>query len=345
MLGRIKKEAILSQLMILLCLFGLCALPCYGGVIFEDNFDSQADWNTDLAKNGDGCYLPCSDAPANWSYYRETPGSGTWTNPVGSIRRVPANLPDHTNGTGKAYIVYNQSHPVDNWPGDSILGKILLQDYPELYFRIWIRTQANWQSASSATSKVVRVSHYDGIGNVFENFSTGSQAPILLWFFGADYLGRGAHALGFRCSPQSSYYYCTAAGVPSYQLTDTLEAWGSGGPTGYFADTQWHRYDFRVKMNDPGSNNGVTEWWYDGVLMDHHTDVQFKASSGSSAAMGWNNFSIGGNSDNSYATQGDQWYAIDDVVVSTTPIPDNYVIGGGGADTTPPTAPRGIRIR
>ncbi|BDV43066.1 hypothetical protein GURASL_19890 [Geotalea uraniireducens] len=66
------------------------------------------------------------------------------------------------------------------------------------------------------------------------------------------------------------------------------------------------------------------EWWYDGKLVERRTNVQW-LSEGSSS-VGWNSFAIGGNSNNTFLPLADQWYAIDDVVISTTPIPQYYKI-------------------
>ena len=81
-------------------------------------------------------------------------------------------------------------------------------------------------------------------------------------------------------------------------------------------------------MNDVGSANGVLEWWYDGTLVQSYADIIWKEPT-SSAATGWNNVWFGGNSNNAFGTNLEQWYAIDDIVVSTTPIPATYVIGSG----------------
>jgi hypothetical protein len=291
-------------------------------VIFQESFDSQADWNANGSKDGVECTNPCSDAPANWTNYRIMPGSGTWTNPVGSIRRLPGNLPDHNSSSGKAFIVYNQSHPGDNWPGDAILSKTLSQDYPELYIRLYMRTQPGWQWVAGAQSKFVRALHYDGSGNIFQFFSGGNSCPIFVWDLAAS-SSASQYLTAYRCDPQSSNYYCTGSGVPSFQLNDIFYTWsGSRAPTsaGMYADTNWHRYELHVKMNTIGSNNGVMEWWWDGTLMESRTNVQWKAS-GSSSGIGWNTVSIGGNSNNSFSQKGDQWYAIDDISISTsTPV-------------------------
>ena len=302
------------QILTICTLFALlCSVQgAYSGTIFQENFDSHSDWNADGSKDGVECTSPCSSAPEGWTNYRIMPGSGSWSNPPGSIQRLPGNLPDHTTGNGKAYIVYNESHPVDNWPGDAIISKTFDQDYSELYVRLWIRTQANWQTVSGAQSKFFRVLHYDKTGNIFQFFSAGNSCPLFVW----DLAVRGSdtsYLTAYRCDPQSSNYYCTASGVPSYQLNDTFYYWpnGSKAPTasGMYADTKWHRLDYHFKMNDIGKNNGIMEWSYDGVLMESRVDVQWK-SSGSSSSVGWNTFMVGGNSNNSFADKADQWYAI-----------------------------------
>ncbi|CAH2031411.1 Ig-like domain-containing protein [Trichlorobacter ammonificans] len=334
----VLKQKLLTYLLTLSCLV-LTAIPSHAGVIFEESFDAQADWNVNNIYKTE-CAGTCTTAPANWSNYRTVPGTSALTNPTGSIRKLPGSLPDRS-GSGKAYIVYNQSVAGVNWPGDSTLVKVLPQDYPELYVRLWIKTQANWKTVANAQSKVFRTYHWDRSGNLFQFFSSGTVNPAYIWDWSTNGSNNASYMDAYRCDPQETNYYCTAGGVPSYQLNDYFYAWGSGGATTKYADGQWHRYDFHLKMNDIGKNNGVMEWWWDGVLMESRTDVQWKGASGSSASIGWNTVSIGGNSNNTFSgsTPADQWYAIDDLVVSTTPIPADYAIGGGSSSTADTTAP------
>lgn len=338
MLVSTRNKRILAHAVTVSCLL-LAALPCYAGVVFEESFNSQADWNVNNTYTTE-CAGDCTTAPTNWSNYRTVPGTSALTNPTGSIQKLPGALPDHGAGSGKAYIIYNQSVAGVNWPGDSTLVKTLSQDYPEIYVRMWIRTQANWKTVASAQSKVFRSYHWDRTGNVFEFFSTGTVNPAYIWDWSTNSSNNASFMDAYRCDPQETNYYCTASGVPAYQLNDYFYAWGSGGATTKYADAQWHRYDFHLKMNDIGKNNGIMEWWWDGTLMESRTDAQWKAASGSSSAVGWNTIAIGGNSNNTFSgsTPADQWYAIDDLVVSTTAIPADYVIGGGTTvDTTAPT--------
>ena len=64
-----------------------------------------------------------------------------------------------------------------------------------------------------------------------------------------------------------------------------------------------------------------------------------------STAPGFTHVMFGGNSDNPWANPGEQWYAIDDIVISTTDIPDNYIPGAGQPDTIPPATPKNLTIR
>ena len=341
------KTNIGIMLSLIVTLFFVTSLPVYGAVVFETNFDANADWNVNRQYQGNECVDPCTTAPTNWTNYRFIDGTGTWTNPTGSIRALPGSQVDHTTGTvsGKAYIVYNQSHPVDNWPGDSELMRKLGAEYDEIYLRLYMRTQASWKSVGSASSKVFRVQHNDGTGNIFQNFADGNNAPIALMLLGqmsdsSSYPNTAAYIPAMRCDPQASVYYCPLSpswmqnDISSYINTSTHPA-----ITSSWGDAGWHRWDLHLKMNTVGSNNGVYEVWLDGKLLVSHTDAQWR-SAGSSSGVGWNLLSLGGNSNNSFATQGDQWYAIDDVVVSTTAIPADYVIGG--TKVIPPANLKGI---
>ncbi|WP_281999185.1 Ig-like domain-containing protein [Geotalea uraniireducens] len=327
---------------VILCVIGIFAYSCYGAVVFEDNFDSQTDWNVNGQYEGSECSVSSctsSSYPANWNFYRTVPGS-TGLNPVASIRRLPGNLADHTSGSGKAYIVYNESVSGVNWPGDGIIGKYFgsTANYNELYIRFWLRTQSGWQSATSAQSKIFRVTHWRGTSNIFQ--WAAESSPTYFWDFGTSSSASASYLPAYRCDQSPTDYYCVnLASSNNYQKNDYLYVWGSGGPTSKFADTQWHRYDYHIKMNDPGQNNGILEWSFDGNIVESHNDVVWKEAS-STSSLGWNAFALGGNSNNTFSsTPTDQWYAVDDLVVSTTAIPDSYTIGGTSTttDTTAPT--------
>jgi hypothetical protein len=146
----------------------------------------------------------------------------------------------------------------------------------------------------------------------------------------------------FRSDPQETCY-----SSPDGSASD--ESFGSGlnfNSDGQMGDGNWHRLDFYIKMNTnlngTWQSDGVLEFWYDGKLK-YSIKTKKWICSGDDTTIGWNMVAIGGNAFNNYsdpANRDEQWYAIDDIVVSTTPIPDGYVIG----QTPRPAAPTGLKV-
>lgn len=103
-------------------------------------------------------------------------------------------------------------------------------------------------------------------------------------------------------------------------------------------DDKWYSHEIRIKLNSPGNNDGIIQYWFDGVLEKNYTDINFGMDS--SQPLGIHKFGVGiGNCDNPPWDQ-TEWSAIafDDVVVST-----NY-IGPISSDTTPPAPPTGVTV-
>jgi hypothetical protein len=347
----IKFRNIMSCLpTVLLWLLVLQALSCSSdnvqpsaaGIIFRENFNGQSNWNINNEYAGQEVSPPTTKAPPDWSFFRSVPGAGGMS-PCVAIRPLPDGSADRSGGAGKSLVVYNESVSGANWPGDGILGKYFgaTANYPELYVSFWLRTQAGWQTVAGAQSKIFRVMHWDGGDAIFQFFPSGQSAPIYLWdlaTMGSSSSGanKASYQSAYRGDPQGSNYYLNNGGQ-WYQtvdlffgwngkvgttLSDTVfRPWVNPGDPGIYADGQWHRYDFHLKLNDIGSANGIMEFSYDGVLKESHYDVVWKTA-GSRAELGWNCIAFGGNSNNTFsATPAEQWFAIDDIVVATAPIP------------------------
>jgi hypothetical protein len=335
--------------------FILAPMISHAEVIFEDNFDSTPDWNTRGENNRDcGSWSNgtnnCTSAPANWTnYYILSPHGG-------SIEPVPDGTADHTGGTARK--VYLAKYTNVMYSGGAELVKVFPNNYPELYFRFWAKAQPGWQQATTSSLKFSRLVHFDKTGSAFTYFSSGYSAPMAGFNWSSNesyYPGRSLHIPWYRCDPQATVYQAcggsytdTIGGMPVRSRDTDYQFYTT--PSGYFtasgnpADGQWHRYDFYVKMNtSTSSSDGIYKIWYDGTLIRNDTTVRW-AQSGSDGISGWNSITLGGNSDNQVSTSS-EWIAYDDVVASTTPIPDNYVIGGGTADTTPPAPPTGLTPR
>ena len=98
--------------------------------------------------------------------------------------------------------------------------------------------------------------------------------------------------------------------------------WNLGGQR-YFSRGRWHTVETRVRLNTPGSDNGVVEGWIDGVRVANYRDIPFRPSTspGSSTRIESLYFSTfhGGNS-SIWAPNVDCYADFDDVVISTSPI-------------------------
>ena len=323
------KSLVVSMTLVFVVLFGVnCALA---QVVFEENFDGQPDW-WPTARQSSCIPSSCiSGVPSNWTYWRN---DELWT-PFGvsptlgsnpSIQITPFN---HYGATGKAFTVWNESNngaSGDGWGADGILAKRLDQDYKEIFVQIKIKFQPDFKfwKAGQAQSliKLFRIYHYDGTGSPFTFFTNGFSAPIYIMDVQRDEYGtKSAHAI--RIDPQETQYssylwpYQRFVGSPQFESS--------------IGDGNWHTLSWQAKINSAlDATDGVIKFWMDGVLQAEKTDIPF-LKTGSNMSIGWNVVAIGGNSLNLFsdvANKAEQWYAIDDVVVSTTPIPVGYVIGG-----------------
>jgi hypothetical protein len=337
-------------------------------VLFEDNFDSQPDWSLTQYNLGQhpygvpyACYSPdysnCTPLSIWNVYYNgdshcvDVGGPGHNTLNVNSL--------SPWGGVGKSFIHWEES--CDPYfrsqleDSDGVLGISLGDYYPEIYLRFYIMFQPGFQWRSIAMSepeggysfKLARVNAHCGVGSFFDGvLNTGRTCnyPTAVSNIGV-YGTNFQYASSYRCK---NNVWCM--GTPSYNADVKGEFsmdWQIPGPwTTTLGDGQWHVMEFYWKMNDPGQYNGRHMYWIDGVLeYDSATrgGIPFydDGSLGADPEFGWSFVSIGGNNNNRWTenctgTGCEQWYSIDDVVVSTQYIDPNYVIGNSTPDTTPP---------
>ncbi|OFZ19069.1 MAG: hypothetical protein A2X94_09965 [Bdellovibrionales bacterium GWB1_55_8] len=318
--------------------------------IFSDNFDLQMDWQPRPATNDvspagasaacDFNTVNCSwSVPIGWSAFRST---GLWWGPIYQDTLRISNQ-EGRGGIGKAFVVYNESNngaSGDGWGADGQLTKLLNQDYEGAFARVWIKTQTGWKwpATNDMLIKMFRMYHFDRAGSFYTFFSSGKSCPIALWDFkhSNTYGTRGMNA--FRGDPQETRYYMDGDSGTDYLLKagdSSIEP----NDLGMLADGQWHSLEFYAKMNSYNATNetwnadGIYQVWNDGELKFSRSNILWK-STGSDPSIGWNTIGLGGNAFNSYsdpATHGEQWYAMDDFVVS-----DHY--------SGPPAMPTNVAV-
>jgi chitinase len=353
-------------------LFVFCVLlsgVSYSAVVFETTFDNVPTWNPNaydacwqtigIEGGGNACTKsPWSgtwvDANTIWNDYRVLgPQCSTiYASHIGSASDITA-LKSNANftpygSTGKSYVHFYE--PCMSGSGgfgsDGLLGVYFGKDtgYSELYVQMKVRFQPGFLFANGSLQKLIHIAHFDetvsqGVLQAYNWFKVGSAAPNSPDYVGAIYTNTTYHPYpqfqmgwvppdGSQCTSQN------CSGAPVYPAATNM------------ADGNWHTIMWHLKLNTAaGVANGIAEAFLDGALVVSWTAVPWtQNNTPTSVRWGFNRVVIGGNSDNIFGTADGrtQWYAVDDLVVSTTPIPSNYVLGGGSTPTL--GAPQNLKV-
>jgi len=346
------SKSSLTQLLGMFVVLTILIIPgySYSEILFEDNFDNQPDWSPAQPTASFECDSDsCTTAPIGWSAYR-IGGLGTCSEAGKNTLNINGLHP--RGGSGKSFLFWNEpcASPSGGWGSDGILVKVLPHGYSELYLRFYIKFQPGWKwmtgGSGSPQQKFARIMHNWG-GNNFLNFEGGQNHPI--WFGDLVKWNNGNADLAYRTSYRYENTYYPSKATPPHSGNDNIY-FGTGnyggtgtdfGDPGMLGDGDWHCLEFYVKMNSaPGVPDGVHKAWLDGNLIFETTDLAW-ADNGATGAL-WNQVMIGGNNYN-YYDGGEQWYAIDDVVISTTYVGPDYVVGSQ-PDSLPPASPRHTKV-
>lgn len=311
----------------------------------------------------------CSTCPNGQAKYRGYYiAASSWNNYKGN-NTLSISARNARGGTGKALTFWME--PIDTtkcdggtkWCSDGQISVSLPKSYNELYMRFYIKFQPNWvwDSDEAASEKFFRVTHNRELPGVpLYRFGTnGNHFPAYFFDLGDSTIW-GIRGIKFKMHPRfQSTYHLGSTPTPNYLIAnDFAEAYVSGG-TGtngyklfreYIGDGEWHSFEFHVKGNSGiGVEDGIMEMWVDGVRIFSQTNVSWADSQYNSSCVncfnpprgfvGWNWVSFGGNMLNRVYPDGtyvEQWYAIDDIVIATSYVGPNYVIGA------PPAPPKGV---
>lgn len=189
------------------------------------------------------------------------------------------------------------------------------QNYREIYYRVWMKTQSGWSGNPTKFSRATIFSASDW-----------SQAMI------AHVWGNNGNLLAIdpvRCTDTAGNAVCV--GYNNFAHMTWLGA--IDGKTAVYDSAhsnQWHCIESHVKLNDAGQSNGVQEFWIDGNLEARSSNLNFVASY---SAYGINAVFLE-NYWNSGASQTEKRY-LDNFVVSTERI---------GCSDNPLLPPTGLRI-
>ena len=236
-------------------------------------------------------------------------------------------------GSGKALTFYDESCVNYFEDSDGNVGKDLGTVYNEIYIRFYIRFQQNYRWGTAASDapqhKLMHVQYHYGSGTPWSYFGNDANKPLAVPGL-KYYQGNVWYYVNYRCEED---YYCQGSPKYSFDVTGDHDHINLGPWTTVLGDNQWHLMEFYFKMNtNTGSvfnADGIHRFWLDGNLKFEATNIPWSDNgSTQSPRRGWNYVSWGGNNNNRWTTSCsgtscEQWYAVDDVVVSTAYVGPN----------------------
>lgn len=354
-------------------------------VIFKESFDAQSDWtSTKYSDNKYQAVWFGNVLPDDWDSHYQA-GYYNPPSAHDSLEILAENSDKARGGQGKAAVNWREHHINPNfskeWKSNSALGIHLDKfggGFEQLYVEFWIAFDPNWTSTTAA-SKVFRIFSWDEEGDFWQAFEGGSQGPLFLWDYAYDGTYGVRNKLGFRGGPHGENYKMSSSDVSGLprellnlgdmsanftsdleegaELTDkvsgsTLQSSGVVSHEQVFGPSgTWTKVAFFVKMNSaPGVQDGVFRQWVDDELILETTQIKWVGENSENKMVKWNAIAIGGNDywiNGGYTNdqQREEWYAIDDLLVSTDiPVNGSYSDSNGSTDTSIPNPPHSVTI-
>jgi hypothetical protein len=336
-LNRLNKNWMTNSfIMGIISLFVLSANPLTAGVIFEDDFNAWSDYTFTQTVTSESCSSPCSSIPAKWWGVRS---QGTVLDP----NTKNTIYIESTNArSGKCFTHWQEANiNSGGWQSGGTLSTVFNYQ-SEVYARAYYKFQPDWRwwqnGGNSPMLKMLRIVNYESDdaapwSDATGSFETLTRPRIILQLVRWN---KGLSPVGFNFSIK---YSDDTNG--SGDWTENIQNPKGGGDCiwsepGCPGDGNWHSWELYVKLNNPaGVANGELKFWYDGILVSTKKNLNWITSGSiTDTTSMWNSVSIGGNDFNPYSDNAEQWYAIDDLVISTT-----YIGPDGFSDKIPPDKP------
>ncbi|SHK46083.1 hypothetical protein SAMN05216369_2144 [Marinobacter antarcticus] len=314
-------------------------------VIFEDNFDDQPDWTSGMytteqvQRAVDGDVIPegyfSARQEANWA-----PSTG-YPDKHEVIEILASNADKARGGTGKSFVGWRKSYDEGwkNWASESILMKYFPEGYDELYVEFWVSFSPDWTrtytgGASKNTTKLFRISSWNGKPSEYNGFPGGNLGPIALWDYSLnDYgvrlknsLRGGPHGDNYKFAVEDikdigGYISSGSSGDFNLNFSGLLEGMGPNNTqpiiedrlNGGFITTStpgsithdqiygpgksWTKMGFYVKMNSaPNATDGIYRQWMNDKQIFRSTKIPWiRSSATENENAKWNLVVIGGN--------------------------------------------------
>lgn len=314
-----------------------------GELLFADDFQDQPDWHSGMSINDlDGDGIPdriqrsaTHTMPNGWFACYQAPD---WAPSVGyPDRREVINIlaSDAAEwampGYSKCCLMTRDSEQ-NIWNSDSTLMHRLETPQDEVYCEFWIKFGPNWTWDQNSSSKLFRISCWNGQESLFRYFSDGNHGPIAIWNWNRTAYGVRM-LLTFRGGPYGDNYSMTNDRMENVSFTPGSPSgainlpWTTGrvgeGPNGTTAQlpdlvnggflstsssdiithpqlfgTQWNKIGFYVKMQSAVNvADGQFAFWLNDKRVWCRKQVNWCPTgiNGTSELPKWNVVDIGGN--------------------------------------------------
>ena len=225
---------------------------------------------------------------------------GGWTTSKDSEEQITLDANNPGGGGGRG-----QRHWLGDGPNDNSGGLQIRFNtpQPELWVRWYMRHEEGYEWYWSSTGLRYKILYYN----------SGEPQQFIPDWSGWD---------GFLVAAGSSNYV-DSGGWDTVMVNGVLAANGHRA-----SDGAWHCFEIHSKM-DTNGQNGIIQWWIDGILKMDLDDVHLGTQ------KGWTRFIIGSNKTETINGH-DMYVDYDDLAVSNTGY-IGHISGHGGEDTTPPT--------
>ncbi len=234
--------------------------PAEENLIFQENFDAQADWHGDTNEDvveqfpWDGRTIP-----AGWHAARHLPH---WAPSTGhgdrheAMEILASNSAKAKGGTGKSFVHWRDS--TDTGSSSQHKGEGLLTwyagagtEYTELYVEFFIQisneTVSAFYSPGLGASKIFRMYHWDEVQNTYFSFFSNASSPKFIW----NWLG---NAFGYRNQLSLRAVGDNDMGNPTFPSPQILNGDWSGSFTSSIAGQAVGGGDPEVEDKKNGGN-------------------------------------------------------------------------------------------
>lgn len=299
-----------------------------GEILFQTNFDNLPDWSSPTGSYGVSglASTHASASQIGFSGYRDAHRDGV---PLFMIRDNYGR--NGTKGLRKRF----RLTPRDSWSGGSLdihfddtdnFSNLPKTAFDELYIRFYQKWDSSWSWGDGSKTYQIKMGRL--LSNV--DYSAVYQANGSL----SSASKTSAEGGGARCAyillTWSNMYHMY---YPEYRPTSTCLTDGDSDSSARWANLitpgQWHCIEYHVKMNDLGQSNLIVDLYIDGELVGRlETPVRLRDSS----ATLFNTVILFDNHQVNNSSSFDQYYYIDDLVISTTYVGPGDVVA---QDPTP----------